>query len=297
MKIFKKNKNIAHKRFLQYGFLLSIFTFLFINPVSVNASGIITASGITSTSVSLKVTGLETATSYKLSALPLGGDTVNAYFTSDSSGIYQTSFSNLIQNKKYKVNVFKYDSSAGTLTSAGVPEIEFTTLDSNIQVHNCPKLQVWDDKVQACVLNTITVNPNGNGGNIPNTDPVNPSGNGSNIPNTNPISGGANNPISGGANNPTINTGIKNPLGNDIKDLPSFIEAILNIVLVVGVPLVTLAIIYTGFLFVQAQGNAEKLSEAKKAFVYVIIGATLLLGSFVIAKAIKGTVDEIKSTT
>jgi hypothetical protein len=101
-------------------------------------------------------------------------------------------------------------------------------------------------------------------------------------------------PSSSGTN---ITTGITNPLGNNINDIPTFIEAILNIVLVIGVPIVTLAIIYSGFLFVTAQGNAEKLGAAKKTLMFTLVGAALLLGSFVIANAIKGTVEEIKRTT
>lgn len=94
-----------------------------------------------------------------------------------------------------------------------------------------------------------------------------------------------------------INTKINNPLGDSIKDIPSFIKAIINIVLTVGVPIVVLAIIYAGFLFVTAQGNEEKLKTAKKTFLYTIIGAAILLGAFVIANAIRGTVEEIKKTT
>ncbi len=94
-----------------------------------------------------------------------------------------------------------------------------------------------------------------------------------------------------------IDTGIKNPLGDNIKDIPTFIKTVLDVVLVIGVPIVTLAIIYAGFLFVSAQGNDEKLKKAKETLLYTIIGAALLLGSFVIASAIKGTVDDIKSTT
>jgi hypothetical protein len=92
-----------------------------------------------------------------------------------------------------------------------------------------------------------------------------------------------------------INVRINNPLSDDLKDIPSFIEALLNIVLIIGVPIVALAIIYSGFLFIQAQGNVEKLKTAKAAITYTLIGAALLLGSFVLARAIKGTVDEIRS--
>jgi hypothetical protein len=92
----------------------------------------------------------------------------------------------------------------------------------------------------------------------------------------------------------TVNTGIENPLGkNGPQDLPAFIEIILNAVLIIGVPVVTLGFIYTGFLFVQAQGSSEKLKTAKNSLLYVVIGAALLLGSFVLSKTLKSTVDEI----
>lgn len=94
-----------------------------------------------------------------------------------------------------------------------------------------------------------------------------------------------------------INIGIKNPLSSEIDSIPAFIEAIINIVLVVGVPIVVLAVIYVGFLFVKAQGKPEEITKAKKALLYTLIGAALLLGAFVIANAIGKTVDEIKSTT
>jgi hypothetical protein len=101
----------------------------------------------------------------------------------------------------------------------------------------------------------------------------------------------------GAAGSINIKTGIENPLGDDLNDIPSFITAIINIVLVVGVPIVTLAIIYSGFLFVSAQGSAEKLKKAKDALIATLIGAALLLGAFILAEAIKGTVDDIKTTT
>lgn len=61
----------------------------------------------------------------------------------------------------------------------------------------------------------------------------------------------------------------------------------------IGVPIVVLAIIYCGFLFVKAMGNPEEISKAKNALLYTVIGAALLLGCFVLANAIAGTVAEI----
>ena len=106
-----------------------------------------------------------------------------------------------------------------------------------------------------------------------------------------PDGGGSNNPDGGGTN---ITTKINNPLGNKITDIPSFIKAIITIVLYIGVPIIALAIIYSGFLFVKAQGNPEQLTKAKSTLLYTLIGAALLLGAFVIAQAIGSTVEEIR---
>lgn len=119
--------------------------------------------------------------------------------------------------------------------------------------------------------------------------------------NTNQIPAGSDNTIKTPVDNSKtpgtkINTGIGNPLKNaGIEDITSFIESILRFVVMIGIPIVTLAIIYSGFLFVVARGNPEELKKAKRTFLYTLIGAALLLGSFIIANAIKGTVDQITS--
>lgn len=92
-----------------------------------------------------------------------------------------------------------------------------------------------------------------------------------------------------------LETRINNPLGNSFSDLPSFINTLVDVALVIGIPLITLAIIYSGFLFVSAQGNPKELETAKKNFTYTIIGAALLLGALVIANAIKDTITSIKA--
>ena len=82
-----------------------------------------------------------------------------------------------------------------------------------------------------------------------------------------------------------------NPFGNGIVTLPKFIEEITNkVILPVGSVVVVVMIIYSGFLFVTAQGNENKLTDAKKAITHAIIGALILLGSWVIANSIKGTI-------
>jgi hypothetical protein len=84
---------------------------------------------------------------------------------------------------------------------------------------------------------------------------------------------------------------IKNPIS--VSNINDFIRVILVGVVKIGIPIVALAIIYSGFLFVTARGNEKSLETAKKAFMYSVIGAAILLGSWAIAQLISDTVLEI----
>ena len=79
------------------------------------------------------------------------------------------------------------------------------------------------------------------------------------------------------------------------KTIQGFIRTVLEGVLKIGIPIVALAVIYSGFLFVAARGNSEKLTKAKDALLYTLIGAAILLGSWAIAKLISDTVLSIGS--
>ena len=86
---------------------------------------------------------------------------------------------------------------------------------------------------------------------------------------------------------------LNNPLGDKIDSIPKFIQILLTGVLKVGIPVVALAVIYCGFLFVEARGNSEKLTKAKDALLYTLIGAAILLGSWAIAEMIRATITSI----
>ena len=87
---------------------------------------------------------------------------------------------------------------------------------------------------------------------------------------------------------------ICNPLGTT-TELPALIQNILLAALKIGIPIVALAVIYSGFLFVSARGNSEKLTKAKDTLMYTLIGAAILLGSVAIAKMIESTMVALTS--
>ena len=91
-----------------------------------------------------------------------------------------------------------------------------------------------------------------------------------------------------------VNVRLDNPLGST-HDVPTLISKLLDIVIKVGVPLVALAIIWTGYLFIAARGKAEEIAKAKQALLYTLIGALILLGAYAIASAVVSTIDAIRS--
>lgn len=85
---------------------------------------------------------------------------------------------------------------------------------------------------------------------------------------------------------------LENPL--NASSFPAFLSGILNTIVDISLPILVLAIIYDGYLFVMSQGNPEKIEKAKQAITWTLLGAALVLGAFVIARVITGTFNNIK---
>lgn len=73
----------------------------------------------------------------------------------------------------------------------------------------------------------------------------------------------------------------------------AFAAAVTKTAVQVLMPFIVLAFIYSGFLFVKAQGNDTGLTEAKKVLWYSMIGAFILLGAWGFAQIIGQTVSTI----
>lgn len=86
-------------------------------------------------------------------------------------------------------------------------------------------------------------------------------------------------------------TELKNPLS--VGTISDFVALALKVMVMVALPIIAFFIVYSGFLFVSAQGKDEQLSKAKTNLLYVIIGSMLILGAWVIATLIGGTVTQV----
>ncbi|MFZ2049007.1 MAG: hypothetical protein WAV25_01795 [Minisyncoccia bacterium] len=89
---------------------------------------------------------------------------------------------------------------------------------------------------------------------------------------------------------------IKNPFkgGGNLEEL--FVAILNGVVIPIGAVAVVLGFIYTGFLFVKAQGNDKELPQARGALLNTVIGAIILLGAGVIANVIGNTINQLKAS-
>ena len=91
---------------------------------------------------------------------------------------------------------------------------------------------------------------------------------------------------------------LENPLGdNNIGSLQDFVIKAIDMIFKILLPIAAMFIIYAGFEMVMASGNEEKLKTAKQQLLYTLLGVLIILGAWVIANAIAGTVDSIVKTS
>ncbi len=92
-----------------------------------------------------------------------------------------------------------------------------------------------------------------------------------------------------------ITATLENPLS--ATSLFCFLKDILDVLLTIGVIIAVLFMVYAGFMYVTARGDTAKLSTAHKAFLGAVIGTAIIMGVWVIANAIVGTINAIRPGT
>lgn len=85
-----------------------------------------------------------------------------------------------------------------------------------------------------------------------------------------------------------------NPIKYDT--FSAFVVAITESAVKVLLPFVVIAFIYTGFLFVKAQGKPAEIETAQKSLMWSAIGTAILLGAWGFAQIIERTIKTITTT-
>lgn len=86
---------------------------------------------------------------------------------------------------------------------------------------------------------------------------------------------------------------LQSPLNSAFSTIPDFIAGVLKVVVMIALPIITLFFVIAGFMFIFARGRPTELGKARDNFVYVVIGALLIMGAWVIATLIAGTVTQL----
>lgn len=86
----------------------------------------------------------------------------------------------------------------------------------------------------------------------------------------------------------TIAVTLINPI--KVDSIQGLLEAVLAIIVVLATPIIVFFIIYAGFLYVTARGNAEQVKQATRALTYAVIGGVIVLGAMAIATIVKNFV-------
>jgi hypothetical protein len=82
---------------------------------------------------------------------------------------------------------------------------------------------------------------------------------------------------------------LNNPL--KVGTIEGLLVAILNVVIVIAVPIIVFFIIYAGFLYVTAKGNASQVEQATRALLYAVIGGVVIIGAVAIAGIVRNIVS------
>lgn len=77
---------------------------------------------------------------------------------------------------------------------------------------------------------------------------------------------------------------ICNPIQS--TDFLALVTAISDAIVAIGIPLVAIFLVWSGFLFVTAGGNEEQLRRAKTTFFWALVGGAVVIGAKALAIAI-----------
>jgi len=77
---------------------------------------------------------------------------------------------------------------------------------------------------------------------------------------------------------------ITNPI--QAQTFGQLVEAIAKAITAIGIPLVAIFLVWSGFLFVTARGNEEQLKRAKATFFWSLVGGAVVIGAWALAVAI-----------
>jgi hypothetical protein len=84
---------------------------------------------------------------------------------------------------------------------------------------------------------------------------------------------------------------VENPIS--VNSIPDLVETVLEGLIKIGIPLLVVMIVYSGWLYLLARGDPGKIKSAHDMFTYTLIGGAILLGAWALAQLIHSTLLEL----
>jgi hypothetical protein len=84
-----------------------------------------------------------------------------------------------------------------------------------------------------------------------------------------------------------------NPL--QFESIQDFLKGVLGAIMYIGLPVIALVIVYSGFMFITARGNPEKIKAAIYNFQWVVIGTGVFLGAWALTNIVAATINMLRS--
>jgi|SRR3989338_817744 len=85
-------------------------------------------------------------------------------------------------------------------------------------------------------------------------------------------------------------------LDNPIKaeNFLDLLDQVVDLAMYIAIPIIVIAIIYAGFLFVKARGKEKEITDAKNVLMYVVIGSAIILGAELLKDIVVNTITSLK---
>jgi len=87
---------------------------------------------------------------------------------------------------------------------------------------------------------------------------------------------------------------VENPIS--INSVPDLIQTILEGLIKIGIPLLVVMIVYSGWLYLFARGDPGKIKTAHEMFKYTLLGGAILLAAWAIAQLIHSTLLDLTAS-
>ncbi|MSR76302.1 MAG: hypothetical protein EXS68_01795 [Candidatus Ryanbacteria bacterium] len=75
--------------------------------------------------------------------------------------------------------------------------------------------------------------------------------------------------------------------------IPACLELLFSAAVTIAFPIAVIFILWSGFLFVSAGGNPEKIKTARTTLLWAIIGLTVIIGAWTLSVAFKDSFLEL----